>query len=91
MIRQEERELTAIANDHPESVIKATEQRGKWVIDLVIPDYATIRLKSQREQSRRFGSLEAVLKVANSICNNKFEIKLGDKHDSKARNILSVN
>ncbi len=43
---------------------------GKWILTLVVDEITSIRMKSQREDNRKFGTLEAAYKSAKSIINS---------------------
>ncbi len=67
MIRQTEEEMKAIAAMHENKHIVAVSMGSKWVVDLVIPNYATIRMRSARKQSREFGNIASLIKACGGM------------------------
>lgn len=58
----------------PVAIISNAEVDGKYVLDFIFGE-KSIRLKSQREGSRRFSSIAAIVKTCGSIV-DRLEIKL---------------
>ena len=48
---------------------ESTESPGKYIIDIDIPGRQIIRMKTDRLRSRRFGSLDAMIKACKGITN----------------------
>ena len=65
----------------PVAVVSNSQIKGKYVIDFVFDDSAvhgSIRLKSQREGSRKFSSIAAIVKTCGSMV-KRIEIKSNEK------------
>lgn len=65
----------------PVAVVSNSQIKGKYVIDFVFDDSInpkSIRLKSQREGSRKFSSIAAIVKTCGSMV-KRIEIKLNEK------------
>lgn len=75
MIRQTEDEMRAISQSHDNCVIQATKDNSKWIAELVIPNYATIRMRSARQQCRKFGNIESLMKACSGMADT-IHIKL---------------
>ena len=67
MIRQTQEEMKKIALLHDDKQIVATRNGKRWVVDLVIQNYATVRMKSARQQSREFASIESLMKACDGM------------------------
>ena len=67
MIRQTQEDMKSIALLHDDKQIVATHNGKKWVADLVIPNYAIIRMRSDRKQSREFANIESLMKACEGM------------------------
>jgi hypothetical protein len=75
MIRQTEDEMRAISKNHDNCVIQAIKDDSKWIADLVIPNYATIRMRSARLNCRKFGNIDSLIKACDGMA-SKIEINI---------------
>ena len=75
MIRQTEDEMRSISKSHNDCIILATKDGPKWIADLVIPNYATIRMRSARLKCRKFGNIDSLMKACEGMA-GKIEINL---------------
>jgi hypothetical protein len=79
MIRMTEQDIKAFVLQRLESMevesfagleFHCLRKGSKWILILIADKVIAIAMKSQREQTRMFGSLEAAHKVASSIINS---------------------